>query len=354
VSKDLDERLSDAGARWRRTLPAPGEVDVERLSTDRPRRWRVIGLPLAAAAAVLAVVIGLVVAGTSHHSAVRPAVTTSPTPSPSPRPAPKNAIDALVVRDGDTVEAHGTLGQAKDGRLELCSTSGMSFTESPARPSSRAAAPLSPCLSTFFIAYLTGTTSPQVAARVPDPNDDVDVKGVLKGDTVAVTSTTRYVYQDDTPTFPATPCTTPPGGWGHTGDNAKPGHIPGYVNAHPDTYGTVWNSTPAGGPTYKNAEGGYSRPGVLTIGTTLDLATARAALEPLAAGPICIYHESVTLTAMAKARAALVHVYGELSGVGDGLDAVTGTVPKMTPADAAVLSPHAAALKLDAALKPVG
>jgi hypothetical protein len=95
----IDRRLHEAGHQWRQSqgpaLPAP-KLDTP-LQKTPPRRWMTGLIPLAASAAVAAMVIGVVVlhdAPASHQVPEGSTNTSSPTSSPTPAPTASTPAQA--------------------------------------------------------------------------------------------------------------------------------------------------------------------------------------------------------------------------------------------------------------------
>src|ERR1035437_1957546 len=103
---DIDRRLHEAGHQWRQSqgpaLPAP-KLDTP-LQKTPPRRWMNGLIPLAASAAVAAMVIGVVVlhdAPASHRS----------TSTSSPTPTPTASTSAAISQPTDTTGSLTTTGK---------------------------------------------------------------------------------------------------------------------------------------------------------------------------------------------------------------------------------------------------
>ena len=103
---DIDRRLHEAGHQWRQSqgpaLPAP-KLDTP-LQKTPPRRWMTGLIPLAASAAVAAMVIGVVVlhdAPASHRS----------TSTSSPTPTPTASTSAAISQPTDTTGSLTTTGK---------------------------------------------------------------------------------------------------------------------------------------------------------------------------------------------------------------------------------------------------
>jgi len=111
---DIDRRLHEAGHQWRQSqgpaLPAP-KLDTP-LQKTPPRRWMTGLIPLAASAAVAAMVIGVVVlhdAPASHQVPEGSTSTSSPTSSPTSTPTASTS--AQISQPTDTTGSLTTTGK---------------------------------------------------------------------------------------------------------------------------------------------------------------------------------------------------------------------------------------------------
>jgi len=129
---DVDRRLRDAGTAWRARQPEPAEPDWQRLAVRPPRRrWPALAA-VAAAVAVLVVLGGTALYLGAFRQKATPAppvaspdptVTPSATPSATMPPAPPAARLSLadsVVRDGDVVEASGSVLVEPGRPVQFC------------------------------------------------------------------------------------------------------------------------------------------------------------------------------------------------------------------------------------------
>jgi hypothetical protein len=110
MTEPVDDMLTAAGRRWRAAQPEPPEPDLARWSQEAPRtrRW---GPAVAAAAATVAAVSATVLLVHGRADPDRPDLTD---------PVAAAAASALVVREGDTVQASGTVLAAPGSAVRFC------------------------------------------------------------------------------------------------------------------------------------------------------------------------------------------------------------------------------------------
>jgi hypothetical protein len=279
MTDDMDHVLTDAGARWRATQPAPPEPVVPRDTQLRRRRW----LAVTATAAGVAIVTAGAAVLTTH---------TRPLPASTGPNGPAARVDpaTLVVRNGDLVEASGKVIAAPGKPVVLC-----------------------PPLAEPAIGYLPGKepapTCPATLAvtvvgvdlgRLAEP---ATVQGVRTGYAMlrgtwkdrVVTVTAQGPPAAEPASGPDLPvlCAPPPGGW-LPGEGTGPGEsnveLGNYLQQHPDQFGQPWVGWPAGMPSGATDAPSYTdKPSVLVVPVVAgDLDRIRTDLTAIYHGNLCV------------------------------------------------------------------
>jgi len=286
-------------------------------------RW---GLPVAAGAAALAVVAGVVAV-----VAVRDPVGAPTRPAAASQPAGYAAAGSLappdaVVQDGDRVRGQGEVVALPGRPVRLCSGS-----------EAQVGVGVAPGGSTPIPAYcpvgitLVGADLARLGARQERDGavwGTAEVTGVYRDRTVMVTGQRVPLVIDLeqrkplTDEFPAD-CRPPAGGWPRGEVQALPGidRANRYVAAHPDVLGSLSIAYP------QRIRAGAIGTQVLLIGTTGDLAEASGQIRRWYMGSLCVrsvpHSRAQMLAARAVVNAALMDparqaYYGLLGGVGEG------------------------------------
>ena len=290
---EVDARLRAAGQRWRASEPPGLTLDppsdrVLAGSDDRSgHRWRRWLIPVTAAAAVLAVALGVALFESVHRTT----------------PKPAGALAELVVRNGDMVRATGQFLRSAHG-IQLCTNISVI---GPPEGTTIDSLPTIDC-GRFHIVDLAGLEVRGDGVVLPGshaaPRNDGVVTGRLNNDTITVES--LAAAPSTAPPPGVTPCPVPAGGWqpvnGMSGiQNVDPAHA--YVSAHPDQFGAFWISRPRGGPNYPNAEGTSGPLEIMTVGTVNAPDQVRSELSSLFQGPLCVYRVTNSYTDLSAALA---------------------------------------------------
>ena len=277
-------------------------------------RWVV---PLAAGAAALAVVAGVVgVAAARGSAGARSAAASRPLPSGT---AGALAPPEAVVHDGDRVRGQGLVLALPGRPVRLCSAASPQI-DLPTR---------TPAYCPIGLT-LVGADLDRLADR--QERDGAvwglaEVTGVYRDRTVTVTAQDAPPALDPglKPVAPGLPadCRAPAGGWPRREVQALPGidRANQYVGAHPDVLGSLSIAYPY--PTRSGAIGAQ----VLLIGTTGDVAEATRQVRRWYAGSLCVRTVPHSRAQMLAARAVLTEVlwdparqarYGLIGGAGEG------------------------------------
>ncbi|MEV4282968.1 hypothetical protein [Actinoplanes xinjiangensis] len=262
----IDDLLTAAGERWRAAQPPPPEPDMSRWVTPRRRNWLI---PVGAAAATVLAAGALVFA--THREP----------PEPTPGPAVVAADPAaLIVRDGDLVEASGRVEDA-----QMCAPAPVAGDSCP---------------------YSIGV--PAVA-----PTDGVTLHGRWHPGELSEIRQMPYspssagsggsVY--DLPLTP--PCVAPPGGWPADDEWGTPeveDPLRDYLRAHADRFAEPFAT-----------HSGDARILVVRV-VRGDVAEARAALTAVYTANICVVAApgSRTIAADEELRATVGQAVGTLMG----------------------------------------
>jgi hypothetical protein len=295
---DIDRLLTEDGARWRATQPAPPEPDRTRLTRPVRSRWQ----PLAAAAAVVAVAAGAIGVAAAHRSAGPPA-----TPVASGDPGGALAPVDTVVRDGDRVRGWGLVVALPGRPVRLCSGS-----RPQARPDGGAVVvprqqpgycPVGVTLRGVDLARLTDREEQSGVVW-----GTAEITGVYRAGTVTVTAQGIRSADADEGLPGALPadCPVPAGGWPRAEVQSRPGvaRAGQYVAAHPDVLGSLSiaypETTPVGGPIATQ---------VLLVGTTGDIGAATREIRRFYADALCVRRVEHSRSQMLAARGVIDAAY---------------------------------------------
>ncbi|MFC3894989.1 hypothetical protein ACFOWZ_26200 [Lentzea rhizosphaerae] len=261
----VDDLLHRAGDEWRAAQPPPPEIDVSRL------RGRTRWVPALAAAAVVLVAGGLVYAtGSSPPSEVEPA----------------SKLEKLVVRDGTTVRAGGSVVEQGDGTVKLCwdGVTGPDPTQCPY---------FVPVVGVDFAKLPMGHVheGKRVALAL--------LTGVWKAGTLTVTETAPA----EDPNNPGkedrawnvlprpAPCSPPATGWQPSKE--RPTDLYAYLDAHADEFGLPWRAK--GGVTVVEVHRG-------------DLDGVRRELGNLVKGDLCVVEAATGKPTLAEHKRSLARL----------------------------------------------
>lgn len=268
MTDPVDDLLQDAGQRWRSGQPAPPEPDPRRWIRQQPRpRW----MPVIAAAAATAVAGGAAFALIERDGPAASPVAAAPSAS---APAPD-----LVVRDGDQVEASGTVLATPGRPVRFCAPA-PSFGDIDGAPA---------CTFSVPVTGVDLDTLAEAGRRGAVRFGSARLQGVWRSGVLAVT---RQSPPPSTPPpaveFPPVPCPPPPGGWQPRGTDSNA--LQQYVEQeHPEQFRRPWVQYPNGisrvGVTPVPANGVQ----VLSVEVVQgDLEQARRELAKRFAGNLCV------------------------------------------------------------------
>jgi len=305
---DVEKLLSDEGARWRASQPPPPEPALTWLAADRPgARWPIRWQPLAATAAVLAVVAGAVTVASLRRSAddVR-------------LPAASSGTDA-VVRDGDVVVGQGEVVALPGRPVQLC----------PQRPVVALDIPNPPPPPACEVAVtVVGLDLDRLSYRQERDGavwGSARVVGVYRAGTLTVTRQEAVVDppREDATAADEVPCPEPAGGWPRQPDPSSPdsleralGRLNQVINQNPTVFGEVYIRYPYGW----HLQDQSNRKGteVYVVGTVGDLADARRMLEAVfPAEHLCVTRAAWSKAEMSAAESQLRSAQARQVGVSD-------------------------------------
>ncbi len=230
MTDPVDDVLTDAGRRWRAAQPDPPEPDTSRWSA-RPvpaRRW----VPAIAAAVATTVAAGAVFALTH-----RPGRTDDAPPADS---TPAAAAAALVVRDGDTVRASGTVLAPPGQPVRFCAP---------------APVPLAGDRCAYFVT-VTGVDPQTLTQATTEPDGTrsgtAQLRGVWRSGVLTVTQQAAPLPAPPDAEPPSVPCPRPSGGWqsdpdASYADPAYAAALNDYIERqHPERFRRPWVAHPEG------------------------------------------------------------------------------------------------------------
>ncbi|HEY3001337.1 MAG TPA: hypothetical protein VGJ44_03215 [Kribbellaceae bacterium] len=289
---DIDRILRNAGAAWRADQPAAPQPDLSRLEPPRrpARRW----VPALAAAAVGVIALG----------AITVARTGSPEPVVTGPATATTGAAALVVHDGDTVEAVGRVIAAPGKPVVFCpDLPGPSVGYLPGHE------PAPTCPDQYAIPVtgvdLTELSSPRTVKGVTEGG--ATLRGIWRDRSIEVQQQSAPKQRRAPALVNDVPCPEPSGGWtsGAWGDAGEQGQaMTQYVDSHPDQFGFVRTAYPNGTPPTPGA--GEPLTEVFVVGVySGDLEQARAKLESLYEGNLCVTTAKVSETQLRGAQEAL-------------------------------------------------
>ncbi|QNE18376.1 hypothetical protein F1D05_11315 [Kribbella qitaiheensis] len=315
---EVDDLLTEAGARWRAGQPSPPEPDLDRIIVSKkPRRWVV---PALAAASVAAIATAAIVFLPDRND-----------PSPSvaqgkeSTAAGKGAIAStgarkhpLQVRNGDRVQVDGQVVAAPAKPAVYC------IPVASDLPATVGAPPKPAACAPGAEVKLTGV-DPDRLSGLPTVDGVkagfAHLEGIWTDGQIAVDKQGPVVKLPDAGS--TVPCAAPTGGWkpGDSSDLVTPA-VEAFVSARPNQLQELSIGWPNGLPTDNGASTG---PSVLMIGVAHgDVAQIRRLLTPLVKGNLCVTQVKLSKTEVDNLRNKLAAIptsvlsplsYG--GGVGD-------------------------------------
>ncbi len=300
---DIDRLLTEDGSRWRATQPAAPEPDPALLGQPRRPRWQ----PLAAAAAVVAVTAGGVVAvAVSRRAADSPAAggrTAGQTASPADP----------IVRDGDRVAGQGFVLALPGRPVQLCVPSGGATIQPLPLPVPK------PCPVAVTVTGVDLDRLSNRQAREGAVWGSAWLEGVYRARTLSVSrqEASRDRGPADVTSPDPIPCPEPAGGWTRQPANMEPAihRLAMAVNRHADEYSDLHVRYPYGW----HLQDQSNRKGteVHVVGTTGDVAAARRELERVfPAEHLCVTRVEWSKSAMQAADRALQTAQARAAGIG--------------------------------------
>jgi hypothetical protein len=278
---------------------------------DRPARAWARWAPLAAVAAVVAVLTAVLVPLALRRAPDDGAVAGSP--SATGRAVP--------------VEGVGHLTRGRDGRVSLCS---MTIT-----PGVEGAPPV--CAGDAVA--VIGADDATVLANP----GRIRVEGTYRAGTLTLTRVIGPAPEEaGPPGRPPLPCAAPPGGWRPGNGFPNPGdelaasdRVASLVAADPRRYGGMWHweADPTAGPAPGELEGAVV---VKVVGTTGDLARARAELLAAYAGNLCVHAVRYSAADLDRIVERLTAA-GITAGMDERLNKVRVSVVALDPPTATLL-----------------
>ncbi len=321
---EVDDLLTEAGARWRAGQPSPPEPDLDRIvRPKKPRRRWVV--PALAAASVAAIATAALVFLPDKDDQAPPVANGKqsqgngfgPLSSSAPAAAKKHP---LQVRNGDRVQVDGQVIAAPGKPVVYCIPV---VTDLPATVGEGPKAPKCEQGAELTLTGVAVDKLPQLTTVQGVQSGFAHLEGIWNDGTIAVDKQGPVVNKpDDTGKVP---CAAPAGGWkpGNSNDLVTPA-VAAFVDARPTQLQEISIGWPNGIPT-DNGNGTPTGPSVLMIGVAHgDLAQIRQLVAPLVKGNLCVRQVKLSKSEIEKVRNQIAAIpasalqplsYG--SGVGD-------------------------------------
>lgn len=309
---EVERRLILAGTVWRAAEPAPPEPDPALMTRRQPNRRPLLVAAAAAAAAVI---------GAGAIALLGPGAGPGPTQVGRQNPDRLRSLDQVVIHDGSTVRAKGTVVAAPGKPAVLCL--GPALAGAPDHLTCDTGASVRLTGVDLDALGLTESGGARIGTAV--------LTGTWHGRTrtLAVTSTARAPDPSNAPQLPPLrpPCAAPPGGW-HSGPLADRTRLDAYLAAHPDRFGGTDIGFPDGRPGGPTGVNGYDDVAqVIVVGVAdHDLAQARADLTERYPGNLCVrpvpYSAAQLNRAGAKVQRAVTPRTMPAFGLGTSMDGV--------------------------------
>jgi hypothetical protein len=302
TDRETDDLLRADGDRWRAAQPPPPEPDVERLLEAAERRAAPRWIPLAAAAAVVALVAGAVTVANLRSS-----------PESGGTPVAMTGTDDLV-HDGDLVVGQGGVVALPGRPVQLC----------PPQPTATIAIyppqPPAPCQVAVTIQGLDLDLLSHREERDGAVWGYARVEGVYRAGTLTVTRQESYV---DPPRVPASaadrvPCPEPAGGWrrqpAEEALTPMRDRLSQLIHQHPTRFNDLYIRYPYGW----HLQDTSNRKGteVYVVGTVGDVAEARSMLTAVfPAEHLCVTRATWSMADMRAAQTRLQSAEARRVGV---------------------------------------
>jgi hypothetical protein len=298
MTDPVDILLREAGAQWRDDQP-PAPLPNPDGWVRRQVTRRLV--PIVAAASVIAVAgsaMFFLTRGSAEHEN-SPAVMGTPDTVTEPETDPVK----LIVHDGDTVEASGTVEVRPGKPVRFCASLADAYIALP--PGKKPE-----CLHGVPVTGLN-------LDNLTDPKLDGDIRtgkawirGIWQSGTLKATvQGPPVVTQSPPPAARPLPCTAPPGGWPAVQDDVPmgPGDLENYVsNLHPDQFARPWMSYPYGGPPDGRTENWNNVPVLVVEVVKGDVNEARRELQTRYHGNLCVV-ENPGKTSIAQLKQIQAH-----------------------------------------------
>ena len=314
---EVDDLLTEAGARWRSGQPSPPEPDLDRiLRPKKPRRWLVPALA-AASVAVIATAALVVLPDKDDHA---------PTVAQGKQSQGFGALSSpatvkkhpLQVRNGDRVQVDGQVIAAPGKPVVYCIPVA---TDLPAIVGEGPKAPKCAQGAEITVTGVDVDKLPQLTTVQGVRSGFAHLEGIWTDGKIAVDKQGPVVNKPID--LGKVPCAPPVGGWqpGDSNDLVTAA-VAAFVDARPSQLQEISIGWPNGVPA---GNGTPTGPSVLMIGVAHgDLAQIRQLVAPLVKGNLCVRQVKLSKSEIEKLRNQLAAVpasvlkplsYG--GGVGD-------------------------------------
>jgi hypothetical protein len=311
---EVERRLVLAGTLWRNAAAAPPEPDLARM-TARPRRALAVTAAAAAVTVLAAGAIVLLGTGGSGGGTATP---------PARQDEQLRSLDRLLVHNGDTVKATGTVVAEPGKPVRMCL--GAIFGGTPANPT------CPPVQAVRLLGVDPRTLNLTESAGVRSGR--AVVVGTWRDHTITVTSAGPEPDPSNRPQVPPPQpsCPAPAGGW-RAGPLADRTALDAYLAAHPDQFGGTDVAFPQGRPGGPTGVNGYTDVAQVIVveAVTGDLDAIRADLALRYGGNLCVERARYSQRQLDAAASALTRLlestHASVIGLGHGPLSVYGYLP---------------------------
>jgi hypothetical protein len=302
---EVDDLLTEAGARWRAGQPSAPEPDLDRITRPKkPRRWVV---PALAAASVAAIATAALVFLPDKNEPTPPVAQGKESATQGSIAAAQAKKHPLQVRNGDRVQIDGQVIAAPGKPVVYC------FPVVSDLPAIVGEAPKPPVCAPGAEVVVSGVDVdrlPQLSTIQGVKSGFAHLEGIWTDGKIAVDKQGPVV---NTPyAAPKVPCAAPPGGWkpGQATDLITPA-VEAFVKAHADQLQELSIGWPNGLPNPEIAADPSipSGPSVVMIGVAHgDVAQIRQLLTQLVNGNLCVTQVKLSQNEIAKLRTQLAAI----------------------------------------------